>query len=533
MAQFDVFLSHSTADKPWVIKLKDDLLRYGVSAWLDTDEIRPGDLFGKALEQALDNSRAVALVVSPEAIDSGWVEEEYYRALTLAKNKQTPAQIIPVILRDAEVPGFLQPRNWVDFRDETTYAQSVWRLVWGITGEKPARVLDLTPPDVVSKEPSETASDRRIDAAVPSHAQVGQSIDLLVQVRFPDSPLLGIKDWPTRQEPSALEQVSEHVALNFPRDPRTGELAPAHLEIRVVAPDFEIEGETRKLIEVPPDDYSRIASFYLTATTPGNCRIHVEVYSVDDVYLGTIPIETAVGETPVSPTATVANLFLFVVVVRPEARPQPIESKIIRILRDPVWQGVAGVVAILALIAAVFTIPEARRIVGLERPTPLPTPTTYSIAAATPTRTPTATPLLELTPTPTPTSLTSVSCADIAIVGLELRSSAVDAHTETFQTGEAFTTTVSSFTLHPLTKPESIPPTCEFKWYVFYGIHSVEFDEAMLSSNQLVPVDDGQVKLLEASKCQLVLSVAPVDAFDQDTSGNSVPFRIFVDLCAD
>jgi hypothetical protein len=35
----------------------------------------------------------------------------------------------------------------VDFRDESAYGQSVWALVWGITGKKPARVLDLSSPD--------------------------------------------------------------------------------------------------------------------------------------------------------------------------------------------------------------------------------------------------------------------------------------------------------------------------------------------------------------------------------------------------
>lgn len=146
MPPFDVFLSHNSVDKPWVIKLKDDLLRYEVSVWLDRDEIRPGDLFAKALEEGLQSSRAVVLVVSPEAMASGWVQEEYYRPLSLAKDPQAPLQLIPVILRDAEVPGFLQSRNWVDFRDETTYAQSVWRLVWGITGQKPSQVLDLSAP---------------------------------------------------------------------------------------------------------------------------------------------------------------------------------------------------------------------------------------------------------------------------------------------------------------------------------------------------------------------------------------------------
>jgi hypothetical protein len=150
MPQFDVFLSHTSVDKPWVIQLKDDLFRYGVSVWLDKDEIRPGDLFAKALEEGLANSRAMALIVSPEAMASGWVEAEYYRALSLAQNKQSPLQLIPVILRDAKLPGFLKDRTWVDFRDRDAYAQNVWMLVWGISGKKPTQVIDLTSPGLAS-----------------------------------------------------------------------------------------------------------------------------------------------------------------------------------------------------------------------------------------------------------------------------------------------------------------------------------------------------------------------------------------------
>ena len=148
MPTFDVFLSHSSVDKPWVIHLKDALQRYGVSVWLDRDEIRPGDLFVKALEAGLEQSRAVALIVSPEAVASGWVEEEYARAVSLAHNKQRALQLIPVLLRDATVPGFLQSRHLVDFRDERMYAQKVWGLAWGITGQKPPEILDLTAPAI-------------------------------------------------------------------------------------------------------------------------------------------------------------------------------------------------------------------------------------------------------------------------------------------------------------------------------------------------------------------------------------------------
>jgi tetratricopeptide (TPR) repeat protein len=148
MPTFDVFLSHSSVDKPWVIQLKDALQRYGVSVWLDQDEIRPGDLFVNALEEGLEQSRAVALIISPEAIASGWVKEEYARAVSLAQNKQSPLRLIPVLLRDATVPGFLQSRHPVDFRDERMYAQKVWELARGITGQKPPEILDLTAPAV-------------------------------------------------------------------------------------------------------------------------------------------------------------------------------------------------------------------------------------------------------------------------------------------------------------------------------------------------------------------------------------------------
>jgi tetratricopeptide (TPR) repeat protein len=142
-ARFDAFVSHSSQDKPWVLRLVADLGRYGVSVWLDEKEIRPGDLFVNALERGLEQSGAVALVVSPESMASGWVEEEYNRAVALTKRKNQPLQLIPVLLRTAELPGFLAGRNWVDCCNPGQYAESVWRLAWGIKGQKPAEVLEL------------------------------------------------------------------------------------------------------------------------------------------------------------------------------------------------------------------------------------------------------------------------------------------------------------------------------------------------------------------------------------------------------
>src|SRR4051812_43715514 len=114
--QFDVFLSYSSKDRAWVSRLKEALNERGLRVWLDRDEIRPGDLFVGALEAGLGQSNAIALIVSPESMDSGWVEEEYSRALSLTKKKKKrPLQLIPVILRRSKLPGFLESHHAVSF----------------------------------------------------------------------------------------------------------------------------------------------------------------------------------------------------------------------------------------------------------------------------------------------------------------------------------------------------------------------------------------------------------------------------------
>ena len=137
--EFDVFLSHHSGDKPWVIALKAALVERGVKVWLDQDEIRPGDLFIDALEHGVQVSRCVAVIVSPESLRSAWVKEEYQRALVLANSSQRELRIIPCLLRNAVLPAFLANRHYVDFRDPSSFEERVDDLCHGIVGRKPDR----------------------------------------------------------------------------------------------------------------------------------------------------------------------------------------------------------------------------------------------------------------------------------------------------------------------------------------------------------------------------------------------------------
>lgn len=157
--KFDIFISHNSVDKPWVIKLKVALENQNIKVWLDKDEIRPGDLFAQALEDGIEVSKTVALIVSPESMESGWVKEEYYRALSLANAKKQPLRIIPIILRTAELPGFLSSRNWVDFRDEARFTDNVKILIWGITGQKENTKDTIVLPFVIAAMTKKQAKD--------------------------------------------------------------------------------------------------------------------------------------------------------------------------------------------------------------------------------------------------------------------------------------------------------------------------------------------------------------------------------------
>jgi len=181
---YDVFLSHHSADKPWVIFLKAALRARGIRVWLDRDEIRPGDLFVDALEQGIQRSRCVAVIVSPGSMKSQWVKEEYSRALGIANSARVDLRLIPCLLRDATLPGFLESRNWIDFRDPAEFDAKVDELCWGVTGTRPSAAEaipvraprsepDVTPAEVafldrfVEAERKEMRDIRRLRWAAP------------------------------------------------------------------------------------------------------------------------------------------------------------------------------------------------------------------------------------------------------------------------------------------------------------------------------------------------------------------------------
>jgi GTPase SAR1 family protein len=136
IGQFDVFLCYNREDTTAVDTIYQRLLQHKVRPWLDTQNLRPGDVWLDEVEKLVASVKAAAIFVG--ASSAGPVQGMEIRALlrTFADRK---VRIIPVLLPGAEgKPSwstFLSDFQWVDFQKTTPEPLS--QLVYGITGVHP------------------------------------------------------------------------------------------------------------------------------------------------------------------------------------------------------------------------------------------------------------------------------------------------------------------------------------------------------------------------------------------------------------
>jgi len=135
-AEFDVFLSHNSQDKPVVEEIAVRLRAEGLSVWLDEWELRPGFPWQEGLEEGVRASRAVAVFVGASGLGA-WEEPEM-RAF-LARSRRETIPVIPVLLPGCpdspKLSLFLEALTWVDLREGVT-EEGLAKLIWGITGTK-------------------------------------------------------------------------------------------------------------------------------------------------------------------------------------------------------------------------------------------------------------------------------------------------------------------------------------------------------------------------------------------------------------
>ncbi len=106
----NIFMSYSRREVGFVDDLTQRLENQGFKVWLDYRSLVPGTPWAGQIEQGLEESEVILLVVSKASMASQYVELEWRRVLK--ENKR----VILVIFEAVDLPQELEQFEWVDFR---------------------------------------------------------------------------------------------------------------------------------------------------------------------------------------------------------------------------------------------------------------------------------------------------------------------------------------------------------------------------------------------------------------------------------
>ncbi len=111
-----VFLCHASSDKPAVRELYQRLRADGIDAWLDKENLLPGQDWQRAIPKAVRDSDVVLVCLSHGSITkAGYVQKEIKFALDVADEQpEDTIFLIPLKLEECDVPDRLSRWQWVN-----------------------------------------------------------------------------------------------------------------------------------------------------------------------------------------------------------------------------------------------------------------------------------------------------------------------------------------------------------------------------------------------------------------------------------
>lgn len=137
-----VFISYSHQDVDFVNRLAAHLTQAKVHVWVDTWELQVGDSLLAKVQQAIQESSALIVVLSRNSVESEWCKRELNAGL-MRELEEKRVVVLPALLEDCQLPLFLREKLYADFR--TNYDQGLRQIletVASVTSTTLGRVED-------------------------------------------------------------------------------------------------------------------------------------------------------------------------------------------------------------------------------------------------------------------------------------------------------------------------------------------------------------------------------------------------------
>ena len=126
-----VFVSHSHADAELAVKISKALRSEGLDVWESDLNLLPGDNWAAEVARALEESDAMVVLLTPDAMNSPWVRREMEYALGA---KRYSNRLIPVVVGNRasiplhDIPWIVRQLQWVDLEDRGEGAAGIERI---------------------------------------------------------------------------------------------------------------------------------------------------------------------------------------------------------------------------------------------------------------------------------------------------------------------------------------------------------------------------------------------------------------------
>ena len=124
-----VFISYSRKDIDFAKRLTAELQKSDLDFWIDWEGIPPTVDWWREIEKGIEEADAFLFLISPDSAKSKVCGQKIDHAVKNGK------RLIPIVIHEAntnEVHPKLKPLNWIFFRKEDNFDNSIKRLLTSI-----------------------------------------------------------------------------------------------------------------------------------------------------------------------------------------------------------------------------------------------------------------------------------------------------------------------------------------------------------------------------------------------------------------
>jgi hypothetical protein len=128
----EVFLSHSSVDEEFAVRLAETLRRHGIPVWYSPTNILGAQQWHDEIGAALDRCDWFLLILSPNAVESMWVKRELSYAL---QQRRFENRIVPVLYQACDfvrLSWVLPSIQMIEFRVDFDEGCRALLRTWGL-----------------------------------------------------------------------------------------------------------------------------------------------------------------------------------------------------------------------------------------------------------------------------------------------------------------------------------------------------------------------------------------------------------------